>query len=209
MATTPLCDCANAAGWELEAAWPLSATCKASAQKIYCVGGEPVVPPRSQYVQGGDARVDYLPPSPAIEFVSGGTQASPTVVAFPAGVVQPLTWVNSTCYPVALMVHQYQHVTGLMANTQEVRINNKLVVSGAVSLTLSPGESFTYLTPTVGLQKFSKNQSFTYPLPGLIAPGASVTFTPSVEYYFVNGGPSAFTGIESVSVAMRFWGGNV
>jgi hypothetical protein len=206
MSVTPLCDCANSAGWEVESAWPLSQGCKGSAQKIYCVGGEPVVPPRSRYVQGGDARIDH---TGFIPWAAGGTQATPTPLALPAASIQPLTWTNDTCYPVQLMVHQYQHITGFIANTQEIRVNNKLIVSGGLSLTLAPGEPATYLIPAPNeIRKFSQNQSFVYPIPGLLAPGASVTFTPSVEYYFISGGPAGFTGIESVSVATRFWGGN-
>jgi hypothetical protein len=102
-----------------------------------------------------------------------------------------------------------QAITVTLSNTQELRILNKLTVSGGLSLVLAPNESFGSPSSVPGVHKFFKNQSFTYPLPGVLAPGVSVTFTPGVEYYFVQGGPQTFTALESVSMAMRFWGGAV
>jgi len=206
---TPICNCPADIGWLPQSSWPYGTD---PGQPIYCVNGDPVVPPRPSFIAIGDARVDL--PVGVFPLIAGGTIAVPTVVApptYPAAVVAPLTITNNSDYPMKFMYHSNVSITLNMASTSVLGIGQRVNFSGGIVDTVVGAGSLygqdANTTPGVPFGVY-REFNFTWPVPGLLAPGVATTITPEVVYYYSAGGPSLTDYIISVSSAVRVWGGN-
>ena len=210
---TPICNCPADIGWLPDAAWPYGGC---SGQPIYCRGGDPVVPPRGLF-QGNpspnEARVDFALGGGAFPFLAGGTPAVPTPITPANGypsVTTNATITNNSCYPMQLVYHGTLAIHTLLQNPALIGVGFNVVTSGGIVDNVTDF-AFIYGSDTQGAAGIGANyreQNFLWMPAALLAPGAAATITPTANYYFNIGGPTAFNGILGLTSALRVFGGN-
>lgn len=202
---TPVCNCPADIGWLPEAAWPFGEACKASAQNIYCVAGNPVVPPGGRFLTspyGGDGRIDYdgapIQPDPA------SNPGNPIPLAIPGGSVTNITFNNDSCYSVRLFATVAMDAHIGIASPQAITYSPRITGSGGMAFVIAGAGAINYGDGTGSL---FRQYGYTTPLPGLLAPGANVTVVLDVPAYYTSGGNIGLTGFTKISASVRLFGG--
>lgn len=203
---TPICNCAADIGWLDEGAWPLSAGCKSTAQRIYCVGGNPVIPSRPQFVAAGEARIDYGNgvPQPGINPDPASSQATPIALAIPPTSINTFNFTNDTCYPLKMVLTVSLDVMVGITPGQSITYSPRLTLSNGLSFAAAGG---AVISSTDGTGLMFRQYGYTVPVSGTLAPGAFVTLTPDIPAYFTSGSGSGFSGFSQISLAARIFGG--
>lgn len=204
--TTPICNCPENIGWLPESSWPYSEASKSSAQRIYCVDGNPVVPPRPGFkaIYGRAALALTVPGGFKLWTASSG-EVDTTL----GGVGTPLVLSNPTPYPMqfafSVDINWYVSLTAETAplgGQQQLSHSPRVLVDGVTVASFSH-KSFGYNASPVN----QVNMSFHYHLPQL-APGDS--YTVSLRHYFtLTNYNSGFSGCGDYSGYVNVWGGTV
>lgn len=192
--TTPICNCPENIGWQPEANWPFGTAAKANAQPIYCVGGNPVLGPRSAFKSDyPEARVDRTPAT-AQTFAAGVADLRT------GATIQDQTITNSSAYPMQFVAFADTIFRGTLITGTTMTFRSSIYVNGASVAT----KQFKVYGDT-NQPLFEISVPWVYPL-ATLASGSSmiVAHYPTVEVDVVN----AYNTWSLIGSAIRVFGGN-
>jgi hypothetical protein len=109
-----------------------------------------------------------------------------------------------------LVYHGTLAIHTLLQNPALIGVGFNVVTSGGIVDNVTDF-AFIYGSDTQGAAGIGANyreQNFLWMPAALLAPGAAATITPTANYYFNIGGPTAFNGILGLTSALRVFGGN-
>lgn len=198
---TAICNCPDEIGWLPETSWPYTEAFKASAQPIYCIDGDPAVPPRGGFKSDwSDVSVVWTP-SGGAGTVDAWT-ASGGVRALSGAVIADQSICNPYAYPLQLMAHNWWRWRVSLTGTATLALNSKMKVDG---VDYDSSISTYYGNNTVAIREIVFSSVYKLaeiPVGGCITLGQEVTWT--------NSDPtSALSGMGSFVGRLRVWGGSI
>ncbi len=198
---TAICNCPEEIGWLPESSWPLTEASKASAQRIYCLSGDPVVPPRGGFKSDwADTRIAWTPVAGVGNF--DGWASAGTARSLSGAIITDQSICNPFAYPLQLMAEVWMKWRVSLTGTQTLALTTLMKVDGA-DYGASTHSHYGSTTDPIREIVFS----YVYKLNEIPA-GSCITL--GFETTYTNSDPaSALSGAGSLVATVRVWGGSV
>lgn len=198
---TAICNCPEEIGWLPEASWPLNEASKAAAQRIYCVGGDPVVPPRGGFkADWPDTRINWTPVAGLGNFDAWA--ASGDSRSLTGAIITDQSICNPFGYAMQLMAQVFVRWRVSLTGSQTLILNSKIRVDG-VDYANTTHEEYGSTTDAIREIRLV----YVYKLAEI---GAGNCITLGCDTSWTNSDPaSALSGMGSYTAVTRIWGGTI
>lgn len=199
--STPICNCPEEIGWLPETSWPLSEASKANAQRIYCIDGNPVIPPRGGFKSDWpDVRIAWTPVAGLGNYDAWAASGSARTLS--GAIITDQAICNPYAYPMQLQAQVFVRWDVSLTGTASLLMSSKLLVDSVVS----GATDFKHVgSSTDAFRQIL--QVWTYRIAEIPVGGCK---TIGFDMSWTNSDPgSALSGMGSMAATVRLWGGSI
>jgi hypothetical protein len=199
--TTPICNCPEEIGWLPETSWPLSEASKSDAQRIYCIDGNPVIPPRGGFrTDWNDIRLAWTPVAGLGNY--DAWTASGSVRSLTGAIVTDQSICNPYAYPLQLQAQLFTLWDMGLTGSASLSLRSRLMVDSVEASATVFKHVGSTTDPIRQVHHVWTYHIVEIPVGGCKTIGFDMTWTNSDPL-------SAFSGMGSHISTLRLWGGTV